>query len=435
VRAFAILPAALLRAEDRPRHKTAWPSRLALLAALAVAVPAPAFAAPDAAPVYRVAPGDRLSIIVFGQAELSGEAVVDGANTVAVPLIGPVSVRGMSIKEIEQSIARRLAEGYVQKPIVSVRVTEPRPIYVVGDVRTSGSYPYRHGISVMGAIALAGGFTVSEEQAQAVLRSDFLQADERLRTLELTRASLLARRVRLEAQRDGRATPDFGELTSPGSLSEQLTEIIKNEQQMLVFQNAALEQQITMLEQQEPRLQSVKLYLEDQLAAEKRQLELIQKHQVDYNALMSSGLARRYTVIELQREEARNRGNVARLSGDISSNEISRGELAIRIQEARDAFQRRVRTELQETLQRIAEVEASLPTARATRDLRLRQVGFVAEAGAEPRRALFVTRVSDQKSETFSVSDDVVLEPGDVLRIERLRDPNRTAAPVSVTWR
>lgn len=435
VRASDTLPGASPSPEGGFRRKTAWLSRLALLAALAVAIPAPAPAAPDAPTVYRVAPGDRLNIIVFGQAELSGESVVDGANTVTVPLIGPVPVRGLSIKEIEQRITQRLAEGYVQKPIVSVRLTEPRPIYVVGDVKTSGSYAYRHGLSVMGAVALAGGFTVSEEQAQAVLRSDFLQADERVRTLELTRVSLLARRIRLEAQRDGRDAPDFGELTGPGSMGEQLAQIIKGEQQMHAFQMEALQQQVAMLERQEPKLQSVRLFLEDQLTAEKRQLELIQKHLVDYNALMSSGLARRYTGIELQREEARNRGNIARFSGDISSNDISRGELAIRIQEARDAFQRRVRTELQDTLQRIAEVEASLPTARATRELRLRQVGFVAEAGGEPRRALFVTRVSDQKSETFSVTDEVVLEPGDILRVERLREPNRAAEPVSVTWR
>lgn len=435
VRASDILPGASPSPEGGLRHKSAWRSRLALLAALTVALPAPALAAPDAPTVYRVAPGDRLNIIVFGQAELSGESVVDGANTVTVPLIGPVPVRGMSIKEIEQRITQRLAEGYVQKPIVSVRLTEPRPIYVVGDVKTSGSYAYRHGLSVMGAVALAGGFTISEEQAQAVLRGDFLQADERVRTLEVTRASLLARRIRLEAQRDGRDAPDFGELTGSGSMSEQLAQIIKGEQQMHAFQMEALQQQVAMLERQEPKLQSVRLFLEDQLTAEKRQLELIQKHLVDYNALMSSGLARRYTGIELQREEARNRGNIARFSGDISSNDISRGELAIRIQEARDAVQRRIRTELQETLQRIAEVEASLPTARATRELRLRQVGFVAEAGGEPRRALFVTRVSDQKSETFSVTDDVVLEPGDILRVERVREPNRSAEPVSITWR
>lgn len=435
VRASAPPPGTLFRNGGRWRRGISWSACTALSAALAVAAPGPLLAAPDGPPIYRVAPGDRLNITVFGQAELSGEAVVDGASSVAVPLIGSVSVRGLSLKEIEQRLVQRLADGYVQKPVVSVRLTEPRPIYVVGDVKTSGSYPYRHGISVIGAIALAGGFTVSEEQAQNVLRNDYLQTDERVRTLEATRAALTARRIRLEAQRDGRATPDFGELTPPGGSSGQIAEIIKGEQQMLDFQVAALQEQIDMLQQQEPRLESVRQFLDGQLDAEKRQLDLIQKHLADYKSLLNSGLGNRYTGIELQREEARHRGNIARYSGDMSSNEILRGEIGIRIREARDVYQRRVRTELQETLQRLAEIEAALPVARAARELRLRQVGFVAEAGAAPRRALFVTRVGEQKSETFNVTDEVALEPGDILRVERLREPMPSAAPVAITWR
>lgn len=435
VRASAPFPGSLVRDGGGRLRGLSWSAGLALSAALAVAAPAPLLAAPDSPPVYRVAPGDRLSITVFGQAELSGETVVDGTNSISVPLIGAVPVRGLGLREIEQRIAQQLADGYVQKPVVSVRVTEPRPIYVVGDVKTSGSYPYRHGISVIGAIALAGGFTISEEQVQHVLRNDYLQADERVRTLEATRAALTARRIRLEAQRDGRSTPDFSELTKSAAAGEQMAEIVKGEQQMLDFQVAALNEQIDMLQQQEPRLQTVKEFLDGQLDAEKRQLDLIQKHIADYKNLLNSGLGNRYTGIELQREEARNRGNIARFSGDMSTNEVNRGEISLRIREARDVYQRRVRTELQETLQRLSEIDAALPVARAARELRLRQVGFVAEAGGTPRRALYVTRAGEQKTETFNVTDEVPLEPGDILRVERLRDQIPSAASVAVTWR
>lgn len=435
VRASAPFPGTMVRdGGGRPR-RLSWSAGLALSAALAAAAPAPLLAAPDSPPVYRVAPGDRLSIMVFGQAELSGEAVVDGTNSVTVPLIGSVPVRGLSLREIEQGITQRLADGYVQKPVVSVRLTEPRPIYVVGDVKTSGAYPYRHGISVIGAIALAGGFTISEDQVQNVLRNEYLQADERVRTLDATRSALTARRIRLEAQRDGRSSPDFSELTKSGAASEHMVEIVKGEQQMLEFQVAALQEQIDLLQKQEPRLQTVKEFLDGQLDAEKRQLDLIQKHIADYKNLLNSGLGNRYTGIELQREEARNRGNIARFSGDMSTNEVNRGEIGIRIREARDVYLRRVRTELQETLQRLAEIEAALPVARAARELRLRQIGFVAETGAAPRRALFVTRAGEQKSETFSVTDEVSLEPGDILRVERLREQPPSAASVAVTWR
>lgn len=417
-------------------RSVAWLRRLSLAGLLAGPLLSPVCAGgAEIPPTYRVAPGDRVSITVFGQADLSGDSMVDGAYSVTVPLIGPVSVRGLSVPEIEQRIAQRLSDGYVQKPVVSVRLTEPRPIYVVGDVKSSGSYPYRHGLSVMGAVALSGGFVVSEEQAQTVLRTDVLQADERVRTLEMTRSALVARRIRLEAQRDERPSLDFGEVAGAAQPGDQLAEILKSEAQMHAFQMAALKQQVDMLKQQEPKLLAGKQFLRDQLSAEKRQLELIQQHLVDYNALLTSGLARRYTGIELQREEARNRGNIARLSGDMSTVELSVGELNIRIQEARDAFQRRVRSELQETLLRIAETEMALPTARTMRELRLRQAGLVDDGGGPPRRSLFVTRMGEQGSVTFAVTDSALLEPGDIVRVERMRAAGRSAEPVSMTWR
>ncbi|KRE05840.1 hypothetical protein ASE63_05835 [Bosea sp. Root381] len=410
--------------------------RLVVLAALAAVLLIPAFkVAANDPPAYRVAPGDRLGIVVFGQTELSGEWIVDGTHSVTMPLIGAVPVRGLGIREIEQSIAQRLAQGFVQKPIVSVRLAEARPIYVVGDVKTPGSHPYRYGISVMAAVALSGGFTLTEERAQAVLRAEYLQADERVRTLEGTRNAILARRIRLEAQRDNRSSLDFAGLPAPTTAGGALADIIKGEAEMHAFQNAALAEQVALVEQQRPKLEAGKRYVSEQLASEKRQLELIQQHLVDYNALLSSGLARRYTGIELQREEARNRGNIARFNGEMSNIEVSLGELAIRVRDIRDIYQRRVKTELQETLMRLGEIEAALPAARGTRELRLRQVGFVEEAGGAPRRALFVSRAAGDKSETFAVTDTTLLEPGDILRVERLPEPPLSAEPVAVNWR
>lgn len=386
------------------------------------------------ATAYRVAPGDRIGITVFGQADMSGETMIDATHSIAVPLVGSVSVRGLTLKEIEQRVAKSLADGFLQSPVVSVRLTEPRPIYVVGDVRTAGVYPYRYGVSVLGAVALAGGFAVPEEQARAALRTDFVQADERVKSLEATRLTLAARRIRLEAQRDGR-TPDFSSLESGRGSDEFVSQLKAGETQLHAFQSSALQQQIEMLQQQEPKLLDNKRYVQEQLNSEKRQLELIQQHLVDYNALLSSGLARRYTGIELQREEARNRGNIARFNAEMSNIALAQGELGLRIREVQEAFQRRVWTEMQDSVQRLAELDAALPAARLTRELRLRQVGFAEETAGPPRRSLFVTRQIDQRSETFAVAEGAPLEPGDILRVERQRDPEPGVAPTAAAMR
>lgn len=427
-------PQALTPSPARAVRAPAATVRLSWLAGLCVlALPLlPAAAAEQNA--YRVAPGDRIGITVFGQADMSGDTMINSSYSIAVPLVGSVSVRGLTLREIEQRVAKSLADGYLQNPVVSVRLTEPRPIYVVGDVRTAGVYPYRHGVSVLGAVALAGGFGVPEEQVRAALRTDFVQADERVRALETTRLTLTARRIRLEAQRDGRS-PDFSSLAAGRGSEEFVTQLKASETELHNFQTSALQQQIEMLQQQEPKLQDNKRFVQDQLNAEKRQLELIQQHLVDYNALLSSGLARRYTGIELQREEARNRGNIARFNADISSNGLALGELSLRIREAREAFQRRVWSEMQDVVQRLAETDAALPAARLTRELRLRQVGLAEETAGPPKRSLFVTRQTEQRSETFPVVEGALLEPGDILRVERQRPPEPDLPPTAAAMR
>ena len=127
-------PQALTPSPARAVRAPAATVRLSWLAGLCVlALPLlPAAAAEQNA--YRVAPGDRIGITVFGQADMSGDTMIDSSYSIAVPLVGSVSVRGLTLREIEQRVAKSLADGYLQNPVVSVRLTEPRPIYVVGDV-------------------------------------------------------------------------------------------------------------------------------------------------------------------------------------------------------------------------------------------------------------------------------------------------------------
>ena len=61
--------------------------------------------------------------------------------------------------ELESAISSRLKPDYLKNPRVSVEVIDYRPIYVLGEVREPGSYPYSANLTVVNAIALAGGYT------------------------------------------------------------------------------------------------------------------------------------------------------------------------------------------------------------------------------------------------------------------------------------
>ena len=114
---------------------------------------------------YRLGPGDRLSIVVFGQDDLSGELAVDGQGRISMPLIGQVQAQNKTVDELQQIVTDLLSVEYLINPRISVEVTNYRPFYIYGQINKPGSYPYVSGMTVRQAIALAGGYTrrASEE--------------------------------------------------------------------------------------------------------------------------------------------------------------------------------------------------------------------------------------------------------------------------------
>ena len=118
---------------------------------------------------YRVGAGDKLSIRVAGEADLTGEFPVDASGAISMPYVQSVTVAGMSTPQIEQLILRRLRAGYLKDPQVSVQVTTLRPFYIMGEVTASGSFAYQPGITVQNAIAIAGGYGARADKNEVLL--------------------------------------------------------------------------------------------------------------------------------------------------------------------------------------------------------------------------------------------------------------------------
>ena len=123
-----------------------------------------AVAASDSGATYRLGSGDHLRITVFGEQDMSGEYQVDGSGKIAFPLIGQVQAGGMTASELQKKLSSTLSPAYIKNPAVSVEVLNYRPFYIVGEVQKPGSYPYVSGMTVINAVALAGGFTYRAKQ-------------------------------------------------------------------------------------------------------------------------------------------------------------------------------------------------------------------------------------------------------------------------------
>jgi polysaccharide export outer membrane protein len=110
--------------------------------------------------VYTLGPGDQVRVITFGEPTLTGTFTVEDSGAVAVPLLDAVPAEGLSTHELADRIADALlAKGLLREPSVSVQVAAFRPIFVLGEVSKPGQYAYQPGMTMLSAVAIAGGFT------------------------------------------------------------------------------------------------------------------------------------------------------------------------------------------------------------------------------------------------------------------------------------
>ncbi len=139
-----------------------------------VAVEATADAAPlntaSIADGYKLGNADRLRITVFGEPTLSGEFVVDGTGQISLPLIGEIHATGKTVREVQREYEGKLKDGYLNSPRVSAEVIDFRPYYILGEVGRPGEYPYQDGLTVLNAVATAGGFSYRANKKTVFVR-------------------------------------------------------------------------------------------------------------------------------------------------------------------------------------------------------------------------------------------------------------------------
>lgn len=120
-------------------------------------------------PSYRLGPGDRITIAVFGHPDLSGEFEIDGNGLIAYPLIGQVKAGDQTVEELQAIIADDLNRQFVVDPRVAIEVMNFRPFFILGQVNAPGSYPYISGLNVRQAVAIAGGFSRRARQDEVII--------------------------------------------------------------------------------------------------------------------------------------------------------------------------------------------------------------------------------------------------------------------------
>jgi polysaccharide export outer membrane protein len=109
---------------------------------------------------YHLAAGDKLRIEVYKDTQLSQSLQVRPDGKITLPLVGDVSAAGRTSMELRDAIAASLKE-YIREPVVTVIVVEtmPQVVYVTGEVTKPGPVTMNGPLTILQALAMAGGFT------------------------------------------------------------------------------------------------------------------------------------------------------------------------------------------------------------------------------------------------------------------------------------
>ncbi|KLK93395.1 hypothetical protein AA309_08660 [Microvirga vignae] len=384
---------------------------------LVVGVPLFLFS-PAAKAEYRLDSGDKVEVIIAGMKDFRFQAPVDLNGEVALPVFGSIKARGLTLQELRAQIEatlpnkvlfRRAEDG--RKSAVNfnpeellVTVAEYRPVYVSGDVLKSGSVPFRPGMTVRQALALAGG-SMSASSAGAT-PMDLVRLQSERETLTLEYSKELARVWRLESELKG-ANP----VPSPALLVEKdvADRILKLEIEQKQARQAALESDKAHLRDSIAKMDLRIASLKEQSEKEGKVNEDDQQDLASLSASLEKGNTSIFRVSEARRAALTSATRMLQTNVLLADARKDRDDISRRLEKADE--DRRV-----EILRDLQTANASLVTAA----LRLRAIGLSvplptggSSVGSTP--SILVYRKSADREEQLIGRLDMELMPGDVV--------------------
>lgn len=135
---------------------------------------------------YLLGAGDRLRINIFGEEDLSDEYEIAPSGKLSLPLIGSVDAVNADTDSLSKKIKSLYKDGYLINPRISIEVINFRPFFILGEVNKPASYPYVNGLTVLNAIALAGGHTHRARTDRVMILRESVSKDKEFKALDDT---------------------------------------------------------------------------------------------------------------------------------------------------------------------------------------------------------------------------------------------------------
>ena len=413
--------------------RTAWIA--GLLGLLTQLIPMPAAAD------YLIHAGDVLEFGVSGAPDLSRRTAVNDDGKISLPSLGEIKAVGLSVAQLRQQVRDLLVtKSHIRNPDVAVEIVSYRPVYVEGDVASPGAYPYRPGLTVREAVAMADGLGAMQLRDRSLM-SEAVSARSDIGKLAVELVTQAARVARLKAALSGQNDIDVKNLPSGLVAAASLAEIVAVQTQQLKAEQESSSNEKSHVERllKTTRDQIVALnQAQQQEAAEVAQL---QKDAARAHELLQQGLVQVSRVEEQQRaiSDAQFRlfDVMARANGAQKDLEMEAREL----QEAGEKHK-------METLQKLDDAVSKLATAQVELEVaneKLRFAGVMLKpgllrGGREARQLAILRQAPDGRQQRLAAAEEADLLPGDTIEVSAtmaggVRPPDAAGAPAAVDTR
>ena len=234
------------------------------------------------------------------------------------------------------------------------------------------------------------------------------------------------RKARLEAQRDGREDFVMPLLVglSPGNLDFNLVYSAENDAFLRLADT--YQRQLEALKLQRPRIEAEIKAVTDQIANQKEHLDIVNNRLADLERLFDKGYLTKQVLINQQIEKALVQAQLSSLEANVARLQQTMGDLDVKIVDLKASYERQTLGELQQTSQGLREIEATMGTARKLLEIKAEGATSV---GGEPDYAIRISRTSGSGTSTFDVTNETILEPGDVIDVKLKRREPSSFAP------
>jgi polysaccharide biosynthesis/export protein len=389
-----------------------------------------------AAAEYRIAPGDTIEVSALSLPSFRQEATVSTDGTLMVPLLGDVPAAGLTLAELRQSLQKSLpAKAVRQRSVdgkesiavieadeIGVRVAKYQPIYMSGDVTKQGEHPFHPGMTVRQAVALAGGYNLLRFRMEnPIVESANLRAQYDATWANIARESATIWRLKaiVASARAEKTAPAPDPQAPPGG---RPTPAQKLAEQQLRIQMGDIAKEKEFLQRSLAKSQTQYVSLSEQQAKEKEGVTADADEYDAVRALFQRGAVVTTRLTDARRAVLLSSTRALQTTVQLTQLERDKSEVARKLERVDDK-------EAMEALEKLQASEANLAALRSQLNSindKLVYTGALRTqllSGHRSQASIAVFRQGSTSRTALDASEDMELQPGDVIEVVLKPDP------------